>query len=115
MKRVITCLILCAALMTGCRSTSSVIEVACKPQFELKPRPELIVTTRDGDQADASDQCLIILDGEKKYRIPWGTPPISHGPVHLSKHLTYTFKLDATGKAVLSVRGGDKLIYEAQK
>ncbi len=113
MKQIMTCLILCTALL-GCRSSRSVIEITCKPEFEYEPRPDLIVTTRDGERADASAQFLIVSQNSQRYRIPWGTPPVSRGPVTLSKHQTYTFTLDQTGEMVRSVIQEDKLIYEAQ-
>jgi hypothetical protein len=112
MKRIVACLILCAVFL-GCRSPSATIEITCKPEFEYRPRPDLVVTTQDGDRADASAQFLIIPHEGQNYRIPWGTPPVSRGPVTLSRHEIYTFTLDQTGETVLSVRQGDKLIYEA--
>jgi hypothetical protein len=111
--RTLLMLSLCALTLVGCGSSRSGIKITCKPEFEYEPRPDLIGTTRDGDRADASAQFLIIPHGAQRYRIPWGTPPVSRGPVSLSKHQTYTFTLDQTGETVRSVRQGDRLIYEA--
>ena len=112
MTPVVTCLMFCIFLL-GCRSPRSVIETTCKPEFEHEPRPELTVTTRDGNRADAAAQFLVIRHGVQRYRIPWGTPPLTRGPVTLSKHQVYTFTLDPSGQTVLSIRQGEKLIYEA--
>jgi hypothetical protein len=118
MKRTITTPLFVSLLAVsfGCKATSqAVVQVTCKPEFEFEPRPDLIVMTRDGDRMDASARFLVIPHGAERYRIPWGTPPVSRGPVVLSKHETYTFTLDHTGKTVRSVRQGDKLLYEAPK
>jgi hypothetical protein len=90
-------------IMSACVNDTDGISVTCKPKFEFEARPELIVTTQDGDRADASDQFLVISHGSQRYRIPWGTPPVSRSPVALSKDVTYTFTLDSTGKKVLPI------------
>jgi len=113
MKKIVISLLLCA-VMLGCRSSSSVIQITCKPEFEYEPRPDLIVTTRDGDRADASAQFLVLVQGSQRYRIPWGIPPVSRGPAALSKHEVYIFTLDKTGRTVRSIHNENKLIYEAQ-
>ena len=112
MNRVTLHLIGIAILLCGCVQNRSVIEITCKPHFESKPLPELIVTGPDGDRVDAFDLILVLLHGGKQYRIPWGTEPVSPGPVALSVHQTYTFKLDTTQTVMLSIHEGNKLIYE---
>ena len=114
-KRMIPFLILSAILVYGCSQTRSVVEVTCKPQFESKLRPELIVTGPEGARADAADLILVLSHGGQQYRFPWGTPPLFHGPVALSKHLTYTFTLDTFQNSIVSIREGKNLIYEARK
>lgn len=125
-----------APLLCGCRQSvdgerleaigrsapgSELIEVTCKPAFELVPYPDIIVKDEDGSRLDAYREYLILEDGKKRYRVRWGTPPRSYGPVQLQRDRTYTFSVatvpgrDGPVSRVVRIVEGGKVIYEAPK
>ena len=79
------------------------------------------VTDWEGNQRDAFRQWLVLDDGKKQFRIPWGSPPLSRGPVALYTHQTYTFtvrmetRLETQIPKVVRVQKGTKVVYEAQE
>ena len=98
-----------------------ITQITCKPKFELKRRPEIHVTDSEGNQRDAFRQWLILDDGKQKFRILWGSPPLSRGPVTLYTHQTYTFTVKMETKAetqipkVIRAKKEAEIIYEAQE
>ena len=95
--------------------------ITCKPQFDLRERSEIHVTDAQGNDRTAFHQWLILDNGKQKFRIPWGSPPLSRGPVDLSSHETYTFTLeiDTNSKTpvhkVLRIIKGNEVVYDATK
>jgi hypothetical protein len=95
--------------------------ITCKPQFEKQIRPELHVTDQNGNERDAFRQWLVLEDGKTRFRIPWGSPPLSHPPSQLRPDQVYTFLIKATKNQrdftyeVIRVSKDNKVIYESQK
>ncbi len=115
---------LLAVLVCGCAQVapqkSTDTRITCKPKFELESRPEIHVTDAEGNQHDAFRQWLILDDGEQRFRIPWGSPPLSRGPVALYTHQTYAFTIKTEAEQetqiprVIRVQQENEVIYEAR-
>jgi hypothetical protein len=123
MNRGLPCLL--AVLICGCAQVAPqgphITMITCKPKFELKERPELHVMDSEGNLRTAFRQWLILDDGKQQFRILWGSPPTSRGPVALYNDLAYTFtikvetRLETQIPKVIRVRKGNEIIYEAQE
>ena len=132
--RGLTFWLMLASLVCGCRQSvdgekpgavgqsapsSGLVAVTCKPTFELVLEAEIRVADQEGNRRDAFKEWLILDDGRKQYRIWWGTPPLSHGPVLLRSDQTYTFSVatilrqDVSISKVVRIVEGNKVIYEA--
>ncbi len=96
-------------------------EITCKPGFELQTRPEIHVVDAQGNARDSFRQWLILTDGKQHFRILWGSPPLSRGPVDLSSHLTYTFTISTKIESenyihtVSRILKGIVIIYDASE
>ena len=67
--------------------------ITCKPRLEHQERHDIHVTDSEGNDSTSYRQWLILDDGKQSFRIPWGSPPLSRGPVNLSAHQIYTFTI----------------------
>lgn len=116
-------LVVVAVMICGCThivsSTPHTIEITCKPDFELKPRQDMHVMDSEGNQHDAFWQWLILDNGRHKFRIPWGSPPLSRPPVLLYAHQTYTFTVkteeeqQVVSHEVIRITTGTDITYGA--
>jgi hypothetical protein len=85
-------------------------EITCKPAFELKERQEIHVADAQGNQRDSYWQWLILDDGKQRFRILWGSPPISGGSVDLSVHQIYTFTISTNEEGNISVHTVSRIL-----
>lgn len=111
-------------LVCGCAQVApqkpTDIQITCKPKFELESWLEIHVTDSEGNRQDAFRQWLILDDGKQRFRIPWGSPPLSRGPVALHAQQTYAFtiKMETEQETriprVIRVQQENEVIYEAR-
>ena len=67
--------------------------ITCKPGFEFEPLPEIDVADEEGVSLGAFRAWLLLDDGEQKFRILFGPPPLSRGPVALYSYQAYKFTI----------------------
>ena len=98
------------------------MEITCKPQFELKPDPRNYVVDEEGRQRDSFEHWLILDDGKNKFRILWKIIPISTNELNLSKDETYTFTVqtlmgdaEPSYKVIRITKDGKPVYDEAEK
>lgn len=106
------------AELTDIQQHEVISKITCKPGVDLQERPEIHIVDAKGNHRDAFRQWLILDDGKQKFRILWGSPPLSHGPVDLSSHQIYTFTISTQTETehpvhtVLRILKGEKIIYD---
>ena len=94
-------------------------EITCKPGFDLKERQDIHVADAQGNQFDSFWQWIILDDGKQRFRIPWGSPPVSRGAATLSIHQFYTFTISTKEESnqsihtVIRILKGKEVIYDA--
>lgn len=97
----------------------TISKITCKPSFDRQERQDIHVTDSEGRAHTAFRQWLILEDGKQSFRIPWGSPPLSRGPVELSLHQIYTFtvstKLESKNPVltVLRILKAKEVVYDA--
>lgn len=72
---------------------AGLVSITCKPEFELKEQQQVHVLDAEGRDRASFRQWLVLDDGARQFRIAWGSPPTSRGPVTLYAHQTYRFTL----------------------
>ena len=92
--------------------------ITCKPRFEVHERQDRHVMDDQGNYRTSYTRWLILDDGERAYRIAWGSPPLLAAPVTLMEHRVYTFTIRARRSdgekipLVLKIQNGATLVYE---